>query len=59
MSRLGSHSFSGAFGLEKEDLLQEALADEKKSDSKKVIFIIKGPNGRIVWLERGDAFGEF
>ena len=59
MSKSGSNSLSGALGLQEENLVQEAPAEGKKTDPEKVVFIIKDSNVRIVWLERGDAFGEF
>ena len=53
MSKESSNHFDESLASEEEDLIQEALSEGKKINPKKVIFITRDPNGRIVWLEEG------
>ena len=55
MSKESSNHFDESLASEEEDLIQEAIAQGKKINPKKVIFIIRDPNGRIVWLEEGET----
>ena len=53
MSKANSNHFYESLASEEEGLIQETIAQGKKINPKKVVFITRDPNGRIVWLEEG------
>ena len=54
MSKGSSHLFSGTSG-EGKALIDEVIANGEKISPEKVVMITKDPNGKIVWLETGNA----
>ncbi len=54
MSKGSSHLFSGTSG-EGKALIAEVVAGGKKITPDKVVMITQDPNGKIVWLETGNA----
>ncbi len=54
MSKGDSYLFSGTSG-EGRALIDEVIANGEKISPDKVVLITRDPNGRIVWLEEGNA----
>ncbi len=53
MSKGSSHLFSGTSG-EGKALIDEVISNGDKISPDKVVMITRDPNGRIVWLEKGN-----
>ena len=54
MSKGSSHLFSGTSG-EGKALIAEVLANGEMISPEKIVMITRDPNGKIVWLETGNA----